>query len=297
VNGEREAGRWSPPERLAARTSGASGRRYMVEKSTSRRRRGPDLALHTVADAYHARPVWISVPQSDTGGSWTSSAPETDGGLKPARTWRQVGRSDPLREVLTAVLAHLPALLEHDPWIPFPQTSCFAVFGEECRTLPLGALNVLWQRSADFTGPCPQCGGRLYGYLVSGILQVAGVSACCVDCGANAQRSLGIARQAARAVAQHLRDTEFHVRAVLPNGAFPGSCRPLLRALHALGWSSLHTMSALLTAEAPPRPRIHVPEFPSTPRPSSRRLQVIEGVAARVVPVESDLNSGKSNLT
>lgn len=248
----------------------------------------PDLRLHAVEDTYHVRPIWISAPSSDTGGHWVSSAPEAAPlNATVNRAWRPVGRADRQRQFVTAILANEQALMQLDSWVPFPQTTCFAVFGDGNKPLPLGALVALWHRCPDFTGRCPLCGGRLYGYTIGGILRVAGVSACCVNCGAGAQRSLGTAVQAVKAVASYLRDTPYYMRAVIPNGACAGASEPLVRALRELGWSSQRIDPDCNEAAASAYPEIPVPEFPHTLRTPTRRLRAINAT-------DEEINNEKS---
>jgi hypothetical protein len=233
------------------------------------------LRLHVVPDEYHFRPVWVVVPGFATGGHWASSAPDDVHRLAQTPTWRPAGRSEQTRTLVASVIEHEAALLELDPWTPFPQVSCYGAFGDDARPLPIGALSLLWKSFASFTGRCAACGGRSYGYNVSGILQVAGLGACCIDCGALARLSLGNGAQCAKAVASQLRHSEFYLRAVRPGGAFPCSAQPMIRAMHALGHNADAIEQAWRQVERPAFGSIDIPDFPDTVRKPGRAPVIV----------------------
>jgi hypothetical protein len=233
------------------------------------------LRLHVVPEEYYVRPVWVAISGFDTGGHWVSSAPDDVHALAQTPNWRPAGTSEQTQTLLASVVEHEAALLDLDPWIPFPQLGCYGVFGDDARPLPIGALSLLWKSFSSFTGRCVPCGGRSYGYSVSGILQVAGVSACCIDCGARSQLSLGNGAQCAKAIASHLRHSEFYLRAVWPRGGFPCSAQPLIRAMHTLGHSAASLEQAWGEVKLPAFGSIDIPAFPNTIRKARRAPQIV----------------------
>jgi hypothetical protein len=142
-------------------------------------------------------------------------------------------------QLLRGVLAHREALMEKDPWLPFPQHACSFTFGKDKAPLPIGALALLWENWPAATGVCSECGGRVFARAFGGGLSQGGVSACCSTCGRVHFRCVGGLSAVGEAPARILKGTEFYVATGIFGGTQAGPRRPLWEAMRALGVSDL----------------------------------------------------------
>lgn len=141
--------------------------------------------------------------------------------------------------VIHATLAYKHSLLALDPWLPFPQNSCCYSFGPEGRPLPIGALFILWERWPAFTGQCPECGAKVYGYGFGGMLSTGGVRAVCVGCTRTLYRSIGGLTVVGSEFRPWLTGTPYTAGSFRFGGCFGGDGRALVDALRHLGASPL----------------------------------------------------------
>jgi hypothetical protein len=139
--------------------------------------------------------------------------------------------------VIRGVLQHREQLLRLDPWLPFPQTACCFTFGRDDRPIPVGALFVLWDRWAEFTGPCPECGSAGYGFAFGGMLTVGGVVGCCTGCERHLFRQIGGLATVGRVVDAYLKGTPFFLKSGFFGGTQGSDGQELLDALASLGVS------------------------------------------------------------
>jgi hypothetical protein len=137
--------------------------------------------------------------------------------------------------LLRATLSHLGPLLETDPWLPVPQSSCSFRFGDRKAPLPLAALAILWEKWPAARGTCPACGAEVYGFAFGGLLSVGGVAGLCAGCGLRLQRPVGGLCAVGEQVRPLLRNTPFRLTVGVFGGSAAGPLRPLLQALKALG--------------------------------------------------------------
>jgi len=142
-------------------------------------------------------------------------------------------------QLLRGILAHREALMEKDPWLPFPQHSCSFTFGKDKAPLPVGALALLWERWPAATGKCSDCGGHVLATAFGGGLSQGGVSACCSNCGRVHFRCIGGLSAVGEAPGRILKGTGFYVATGIFGGAQAGPRRPLWDALRELGVSEL----------------------------------------------------------
>ena len=145
-----------------------------------------------------------------------------------------------LAAVIRNVVKLKDELLNLNPWLSFPQSRCCYSFGERNQPLPVGALFILWEEWPACTGSCPACGGSsVFGYAFGGLLNIGGVSACCVACERKLYRHIGGLGTVTEQIYPILRQTPYFIKTGLFGGAFEGPRAPLIQALRQLGAADL----------------------------------------------------------
>lgn len=142
------------------------------------------------------------------------------------------------------VIKYKTELLENYKWLPFPQNCCCFSFipeGNYDREFPLsiGVITYLWDNWKDFTGTCPECGGKLYGFGFGGLLSTGGVPSCCIDCEWEFFRFIGGLQRVGDTAQDVLKSSPYRINTGRFGGAFGGSRIPLVRALRILGSTDL----------------------------------------------------------
>ena len=126
-----------------------------------------------------------------------------------------------------------------DLWLPFPQNSCCFLFGKDKLPIPIGALIYLWENCPMFTGQCPYCGGRAYGYAFGGLLNIGGISGCCIDCGESVNNPVGGLGKLNLDMKPILKETPYYINGLVYGGTYEGKRKPLFTALKKLGIKDL----------------------------------------------------------
>ena len=157
---------------------------------------------------------------------WKKSKNQKDGSKEKAAIIRAILGLGELTEKL-------------DPWLPFPQNSCCFFFGKDRLPIPVGALLFLWENSFLFTGECPYCGDKTYGYSFGGLLNIGGITGCCVNCGASTQNPIGGLMKLNNLLSPALQETPYYINGLIYGGTYEGKRWPLLRALKKLGIKDL----------------------------------------------------------
>jgi len=108
-----------------------------------------------------------------------------------------------------------------DPWLPFPQTSCRFLFGQD-KPLPVGALFLLWNAGLPWAQTCPQCGGTAYAVDFGAALMAIGwIVLVCTDCERELWQPAGHLMDISRLLDKTLARTRFR-----PTSMFYGGSRP-----------------------------------------------------------------------
>ncbi len=159
--------------------------------------------------------------------------------------WKINGVSHEEALLIKNVLEFRESLLEIDEWIPFPQNCCCYTFAEKGSTkpgrpLPICILTYLWDYWKDFTGKCPKCGGRIYGFGFGGLLSSGGVVGCCIQCEAELSRQVGGFLKVGDTVQELLlTSSPYKICHGRFGGAYRGERIPLVKALNRLGAENL----------------------------------------------------------
>lgn len=152
------------------------------------------------------------------------------------RPWETLAEFEVERATLVrAMLEYREPLLEADPWVPFPQASCFAMFGPEAVPLPIGALFHLWDHCPEMTAICAICGGNAFAYTFTGLFSIGGVNGCCTLCDRKGRRPVGGFPRLIMEVIPYLDDTPYRMKGFLFMGAVIAQRLPLFEALQRLG--------------------------------------------------------------
>lgn len=143
--------------------------------------------------------------------------------------------------ILRGCLRFREELLERTPWVHFPQSGCSYQFGERRKSLPIGALFLPGDHGEDFTGTCPDCGGRILAISFGGLMNVGGATGVCVECGLRSFRYRGSLSVMANLANTILGETEFCITGAWFGGAVPGNRAQLRAALRKLGCEDLQS--------------------------------------------------------
>lgn len=157
--------------------------------------------------------------------------------MKKSNHWKNNNNGDDSeRASIIRALLGLGKLSEKlDPWLPFPQNSCCYSFGKDKRPIPVGALLILWEKHPLFTGRCPECNGKAFGYAFGGLFNIGGIVGCCIECKRKLFRHVGGLMKTGGLISPFLKDTPYSLNTSLFGGAFKGPREPLLTALRELG--------------------------------------------------------------
>lgn len=138
-----------------------------------------------------------------------------------------------------------------DLWLPFPQNLCCFSFGKDARPIPVGALLILWEKCPLFTGQCPECNSKVFGYAFGGLLNIGGVVGCCIECKREFVRHVGGLGKTGSAITPFLKETPYFIKTARFGDTFKGPREPLLADLRELGIRDIPDEEWALLSDSP----------------------------------------------
>jgi len=145
-------------------------------------------------------------------------------------------------------------LLSLNPWIPFPSNATSFTFGLDNKTLPIGALFLLWDNFEEFRGTCSNCNEKfIYGYGFYWYLSHAAIAGCCVKCNAQFTNRID-GRVIKNDLTQFLKDTPYYLyKWGFLGSTYKASRRELIEVLKEFGVTNLPDENWINKTEKPIR--------------------------------------------
>jgi hypothetical protein len=141
-------------------------------------------------------------------------------------------QNDSMANLIKDCLLYKKEILDRGPHLPFPQHACCYTYqlvedpGKSI-SLPIGLLYHLWDNAGEFTGRCPSCGGRIYGYAYGGHLSTGGIVGICIDCSRDAFQFIGGLAKVGDLVRKYLPGTPYKGHSMWFGGAAPNAGKAL----------------------------------------------------------------------
>lgn len=172
-----------------------------------------------------------------------------------------------------------------DPWLPFPQTSCRFLFGQD-KPLPVGALRRLWNTGSPWAQTCPQCGGTAYAVdFGAALLAIGWIVLVCTDCERELWQPAGHLMDISRLLDKTLARTRFR-----PTSMFYGGSRPSDGAELRVALGLAKPPARKVTPAAKPKADTGTPGTTPSPKPTPRRKPVLKPPGGRRRPAEDEVS-------